>query len=72
MVTRAVALAAVPLTVPTVQTPVVPVIVGMTPALVAAVTVKVEAEPAEAGAPVKETVGAIFAAVVVCVLVAAR
>jgi hypothetical protein len=41
IVTNAVALAGVPLTLPTEQTPVVPVIVGITAAFVVAVTVNV-------------------------------
>jgi hypothetical protein len=62
-VTVAVALAGVPVTRPTVQTP-VGVTVGMTPALVVAVTVKVAPLIALAGAPRKLTVGVASLAVV--------
>ena len=58
MVTKALALVGVPVTAPTVQTP-VGVIVGMMPAFVVAVTVKLVLYAAVAGAPVKVTVGAI-------------
>ncbi len=71
MVTRAVA-GLVPVMVPTVQTPAVPLIVGATPAFVVAVTVKVAASGAVAGAPVKLTVGVASAAFVVWVAVAER
>ena len=47
----------IPLTVPTVQTLGVPVMVGVTAAFVVAVTVKLAPKSAEAGAPVKVTVG---------------
>lgn len=67
MVTVALELAGVPPTVPTVQTPFVPVIDGVVLALVVAVTLKVLPLPELAGAPVKVTVGAIFVAVVDCV-----
>ncbi len=56
MVTVALALVGVPLTAPTVQIPAVPLMVGMTPALVVAVTVKLVLMAALAGAPVKVTV----------------
>lgn len=58
MVTVATALADVPLTAPTVQTPEA-TIVGMTPESVVAVTPKVVLNAAVAGAPVKVTTGAI-------------
>ena len=57
METVALALAAVPLTEPTVQTPAVPVMVGRVLELVVAVTVKVDRYGALAGAPVKVTTG---------------
>ena len=63
MVTPALALAGVPVTVPTVQTLVVPVICGIVLAFVVAVTVKPVLYAALAGAPVKVTVGTIFVAV---------
>ncbi len=65
MVTVAVALAAVPATAPTEQTPAVPVMVGMDVAFVVAVTLKVALKAPLAGAPVKVTVGVAFVAVVV-------
>ena len=67
IVTVAVALAGVPLTAPTEQTPAVPVIAGIVLALVVALTAKVAWLGAPAGAPVKVTVGLIFVPVVVCV-----
>jgi hypothetical protein len=57
IVTRALAFAGVPLTVPTVHTPVVPVICGMVLAFVVALTVKLVLYAALAGAPVNVTVG---------------
>ncbi len=64
MVTVAVALAGVPPTGPTEQTP-VGVMVGMTLAFVVAVTVKVLPKTALAGAPLKPTVGVASEAIVV-------
>jgi hypothetical protein len=72
IVTPARALAGVPVTAPTVQTLVVPVICGIVVALVVAVTVKAVLYAALAGAPVKVTVGAFFVAVVVWLRVAAE
>jgi hypothetical protein len=65
MVTVALALAAVPVTAPTVQTPAVPAMVGIVEAFVVAATGKLVLYTWLAGAPVKVTVGAIFVAVVV-------
>ncbi len=65
IVTVAVALAEVPATGDTVQTPVVPVIVGMVLAFVVAVTTNVLLTAAVAGAPVKVTVGVRGAALIV-------
>ncbi len=70
IVTVAVALAGVPPTAPTAQTPAVPAMVGITPALVAAVTPKLVLYAALAGAPVKVVVGTACVAVVVWVSVA--
>jgi len=57
IVTSALELVGVPLTAPTVQMPEVPVICGSIPALVVAVTVKLELYWALEGAPVNVTVG---------------
>ena len=64
IVTPALALAGVPVTAPTVHTLAVPVIVGMVLAFVVAITLNAVLYAALAGAPVKVTVGAIFAAAV--------
>lgn len=64
IVTRAPALAGVPVTAPTVQTLVVPVISGMVLAFVVAVTLNPVLYTALAGAAIRVTVGAIFVAVV--------